>query len=156
ATVCLSNVRSIATANLLYAQDNREMFVTWGGGVDRKTRLYPYLRMGANNADTKAESVWNCPEIRSFDEFGNAAEAGYGFNTFMNGLKLSHILRHSETVALADGGINDAGVFHTATHLMAPSRGTSANVGRPNPRHLGVANVGWVDGHVTGEKLASP
>ena len=67
AVACLSNVRQIATAAIMYANDNK-VYVTFisanpAMGIvqqDRKDLLYKYLRQGKNNQDNEGNQVWHC------------------------------------------------------------------------------------------------
>ncbi|MEX2214015.1 MAG: prepilin-type N-terminal cleavage/methylation domain-containing protein [Phycisphaeraceae bacterium] len=156
-SICLSNVKLLAYASLMYAQnDRKEQFIGYMAGSDRKKLLYPYTNSGESNADRHVNELWHCPEIKDFDLNGDAIEAGYGFNTNLNWKPIRLIRNPAQTVSLADGGRNDVGVAQTATHLMAPSRTGGGNVCRPNPRHLGTASVGWADGHGSSEKRIKP
>ena len=94
---CLSNTRQIALASQLYA-DDFSRHVTFSGGVDRKTLLYPYLRQGTNNADTAEGQVWNCPS----NQRQQLTAAGYGFNTLMNNVFVSIVSKPTETVDIGD------------------------------------------------------
>lgn len=151
-SVCLSNARLLSMAALMYAHDDSEhRFVGWAPGRDRKMLLLPYTRMGKNNADTDPNQLWHCPEIR-----GGAPEAGYGLNTRLNWLSLIAIKNPAETVSLGDGGRNDSFQPRTATHLFPPSATTTGGICRPNPRHLGAPNIGWIDGHADLTQMAPP
>ena len=156
AVACLSNLRQITTAALMYAQEHK-YYVSYVPPVgaqparDRKELLYPYLRQGKSNADNHDSSVWNCPANLRVHE-----EAGYGFNTYLNGQKLNKIRKWSETVALCDGGLADQpypGAPSLATHMWPPGRNATGSSCRPNhARHpKQTISVGFVDGH--GERL---
>lgn len=152
ASACLSNVRLLAMASLMYAQhDSKWRFVPFIAGSDRKQLLLPYTNSGTGNDDLKIEQLWHCPNIRNV-----GMEAGYGFSSSLNNTPLNEIAKTSATVALSDAGINDAGAPITATHVFPPSRATFPAVGRPNPRHDGRANVGWVDGHAGPQAMEPP
>src|SRR5687767_3923274 len=91
---CAANLRQVATAALMYAQDQKA-YVGYAPGIDRKMLLYPYLEQGKDNADVQGNQVWNCPANQRQDQ-----ECGYGFNTNLNWVKLNQIRYWSETVAL--------------------------------------------------------
>ncbi|MBM3841148.1 MAG: hypothetical protein FJ398_24975, partial [Verrucomicrobia bacterium] len=149
---CLGNARQISYAGLMYG-DDYSRHVTFSGGIDRKTLLYPYLQQGRSNADVSGLQVWNCPANQ---QPTNAA--GYGFNTLLNNVIMTTIANPTETVDVADAGINAPGVFILSTHLMPPSTVQNASLGRPNPRHLngrGV-NIGFVDGHAAATLIEPP
>lgn len=146
AVACLSNVRQIAMAAIQYVQEHKT-YVTWSAGSDRKELLYPYLKQGKDNNDNAVRQVWHCPANERPEQ-----EASYGFNTYLNGVRITKIRRWSETVALCDAGLADQpapGTASMATHCWPPSRLATASSCRPN--HLRHPNatvmVGFVDGH---------
>jgi prepilin-type N-terminal cleavage/methylation domain-containing protein/prepilin-type processing-associated H-X9-DG protein len=156
AVACLSNIRQIATAAMMYAQEQK-YYVTFVPAVgarpaqDRKELLYPYLLQGQNNADVAGDQVWTCPSNERVEQ-----EASYGFNTNLNGQRLSRIRKWSETVALCDAGLADQPVPGTpslATHCWPPARASTSASCRPNDRRHSnrLVGVGFVDGH--GERL---
>lgn len=151
---CVSNVRQIALAGYLYAQDHG-VYPGWGSGQDRKELLFPYLHTGRSNADTTDGQIWNCPSNFQLDQ-----EASYGFNTYLNWQSFDAISQPSATVAVADAGITDARLPTLATHLMPPSSTTTGNIGRPNPRHNAggkpAASVAFVDGHARSVAVEPP
>jgi prepilin-type N-terminal cleavage/methylation domain-containing protein len=154
ATVCLGNVRQIATAGYMYALDHAR-YVGYAPGADRKQLLYPYTSSGRSNSETQREQIWHCPSITD-----PGVEAGYGFNANLNWVLLTDIRSPARTVALCDAGINDARQPTTATHCFPPSRTTFANIGRPNPRHSSgdkpAVSAGFVDGHAEWTVVAEP
>ena len=158
---CRSNVRQIAMACLMYAQEHK-YWIGFTAGTDRKALLYPYLQQGTRNEDMNERDVWHCPANLRPDE-----AASYGFNPNLNYKKFSLLKKWPETVALGDSGMNDLGEPIKSTHMYPPSAlaGTTPppggpiktaapaadRIGRPNPRHpRGTVNVGFVDGHVDG------
>jgi len=151
---CVSNVRQIALASYLYAQDH-QVYPGWSSAQDRKSLLLPYLHTGTSNADTSRDQVWYCPANERPE-----VEASYGINTNLNWVIYDIIRQPSATVAVADAGITDARQPTLATHLMPPSRTTTTNIGRPNPRHFSggkpAVTVGFVDGHVRTLAMEEP
>jgi len=149
---CLSNTRQISMASTLYS-DDFSRHVTFSGGVDRKTLLYPYLQQGTNNADTTGGQVWSCPSNRQ-----QTNAAGYGFNTLMNNVYVSIIRNPTDTVDIGDAGLNAPGTYILSTHLMPPSTVQNATLGRPNPRHQDgkSVNIGFMDGHSSATPVTAP
>jgi prepilin-type N-terminal cleavage/methylation domain-containing protein len=151
AVKCLSNVRMISVAALMYAQETK-WYVSFvpatatSPAKDRKELLYPYIRQGKHNADNAGNQVWQCPSNDRVDE-----EASYGFNTYLNGVRLNKIRRWAETVALCDAGLMDTpvGAVSPSTHCWPPGRLATSSSCRPNHlRHpKRTACVGFVDGH---------
>ena len=162
-SVCQSNLKQIATASLMYAQDYDSRHVGFFAGSDRKVILFPYLRQGKNNSESGTIDVWLCPD----NTLGAADSAGvlllpaqlcasYGFNTKMNAQMQSAIQTPAETIMASDGGLNESGSGRLATHLMSPGTAISASACRPAPRHFGGANVAFMDGHVKWMKIPGP
>ena len=158
AVACLSNVRQIATAAIMYANDNR-VYVTYippmagNPARDRKDLLFPYLRQGKNNADNLGNQVWHCPGNDRVD-----VETSYGFNTRLNAVKITKVRKWSETVALCDGGLRDDGTPSLSTHMWPPGTPGTASSCRPNHlRHpKRTVGVGFVDGHAERMPLTMP
>lgn len=160
AVVCLSNVRQIATAAIMYANDN-QVYVTYipanpARGIvrqDRKELLYKYLRQGRSNSDNEGNQVWHCPGNERVD-----VETSYGFNTRLNAVKLTKVRRWSETVALCDGGLKDDGTPSLSTHMWSP--GTPGTTSSCRPNHLRhpkqSVSVGFVDGHAERMTMEPP
>ncbi|HEV7302135.1 MAG TPA: prepilin-type N-terminal cleavage/methylation domain-containing protein [Tepidisphaeraceae bacterium] len=160
AVACMSNVRQIATAGIMYAQDTKRYvaFVPPIGATpakDRKELLYPYLRQGKDNTDNVGNQVWHCPSNDRVD-----VEASYGFNVTLNGVRLNKIRMWSEAVALCDAGLADqpAGNPSLATHCWPPGRAATASSCRPNHRRhpKQMVTVGFVDGHAERLPMRSP
>lgn len=151
---CQSNLRQIAVAAQMYAQEHGR-YVGWIPGVDRKMLLYPYLRQGTSNNDVAGIQVWNCPE-----NLNPELECGYGFNTNLNWVRLQQIRNWSRTVALCDAGLLGDGTPTLVTMASPPSKSSLAlphSVYRPNPRHAQrKVNVAMVDGHVEALTMTEP
>jgi prepilin-type processing-associated H-X9-DG protein/prepilin-type N-terminal cleavage/methylation domain-containing protein len=150
---CRANLRQIAIAALMYAQEHNA-YVGYAPGVDRKMLLYPYLKEGKSNADVHGNQVWNCPSNFDLDR-----ACSYGFNTNLNWVKLNQVRRWSETVAICDAGVQDGNVPTLSTMCQPPSTESSGGklAYRPNPRHHNhTCNVAFVDGHVEGLPMAQP
>ena len=160
AVACLSNVRQIAVAAQMYANEHKR-WVTFlatsneGRPVDRKELLLSYLGHGRNNHDNEGNQVWHCPNNDRVDE-----EASYGFNTTLNGVRVTKIRRWSETVALCDAGLADTPPLapSLATHVWPPSRPATASSTRPNhlrhPKQM--VGVGFADGHCEAMPMKPP
>jgi len=157
AVACLSNLRQISTAALMYAQETK-WYVSYvrhtppKQSLDRKELLWPYMRQGRSNQDNAGNQVWHCPSNQRVNE-----EASYGFNTNLNGVRLTKIRKWSETVALCDGGLMEKpypGFPSLSTHMWPP-KNTDPTGTACRPNHLRhpkqMISVGFVDGH--GERL---
>lgn len=147
---CHSNLHQLAQAALMYADDNRETFLGYWAGIDRKILLYPYTASGKNNAQLDRDQLWTCPSVTGTNQ------ASYGFSSSLNFVRLSAFQRPDDTVMLCDAGVNSAGLPITATHCMPPSKAMNASNGRPQPRHSDGVLVAWMDGHVSWTRMEMP
>ena len=160
AVACLSNVRQIAIAAQMYANEHKR-WVTFlavgneGRPVDRKELLFPYLGRGKGNKDNEGNQVWHCPGNERVEE-----EASYGFNTNLNGVPVTRIRKWSETVALCDAGLMDAPALASSlsTHCWPPGRPATASSCRPNHlRHpKQTVCTGFADGHAKRLPMTEP
>jgi prepilin-type N-terminal cleavage/methylation domain-containing protein/prepilin-type processing-associated H-X9-DG protein len=148
---CLSNVRQLSQAALMYAQDYDDRYIGYYAGSDRKQLLYPYTRSGRNNTEAGGGQLWHCPSAKNA-----GVEASYGFNAVVNWVSLAQVTTPSDTVALCDAGINDDGKSILSTHVFPPSAMTFPSIGRPNPRHSEGVSVAFMDGHAKWMRMTMP
>ncbi len=170
---CASNEKQILLAVTQYTQDNDEIYPNCGVYSNNYTRLalwpqilYPY---------TNSQSVFQCPDDTSTtilhypipDGYVASFHASYlaNFNVSLLSsygyLTLSQVAAPAATVYLCDGGLvgQNAAPYLTGSAkadawiLADPTNGavqaaTNADWAGPNSRHNGLANVGFLDGHV--------
>ena len=147
-TSCLSNVKQIALATIMYTQDYDETLPRYyrptvdpveypdgsmHTGIEWQAALYPYI----NNTQ-----IFNCPSASYTWDGGYSDDLRYGYSRHIGGLSLGQIDQPSSTFILGDSAA-EAGVnpmtyvlYHTyydTTHLAT--------------RHNGGANIGMLDGH---------
>ena len=150
---CLSNLRQIGIASLLYAQDADEtlppwqvnVLLYWVGGRTRaglpldKSRglIWPYLKSGA---------IQNCPSYVGGRRLGGT---GYGMNILLDRAPLATLDRPTETLLFADAGIPDfpeRGKIGETIIIQPPYLWV------PSPemdfRHQGATHIAWADSHV--------
>ena len=154
AAACQSNTKQLAMALMLYAQDYDDTYFGFYTGIDRKILLYPYTKSGTTNADTSVSQAWFCPSTKNRN-----LEAGYGFNTLINFQPMAVFSTPAQKVMLCDTGMKDttAGVvLDLRTQVNAPDFLPAANPSRPNPRHSGGVEVGFLDGHVKLMRMTMP
>lgn len=172
--VCLSNIKELNLAGLMYSADYDSYFLIYYAGSDRKQLLYPYTKSGANNADLTINQIWYCPSVEN-----RKVEASYGWNTLANGMFTGLPPFPAQFVMIADNGVahssgtcaatssvtatDPSGLYYgTATHLYPPSAldpGSNAcSMLRPNPfRHpSSLVSVGWLDGHAKSVPMRRP
>ena len=135
-TSCLSNVKQIMLANIMYAQDYDEVLIpaalpyaledgTW---VSWYHILEPYL---------KNEQILRCPSARtSFPGYGwNYQEFGYYFDSHGTGwaTSLGAVQAPSETILVGDGRVGTRYLYRRNTTYTTEI-------------HNGGGNMGMVDG----------
>jgi len=137
-TSCLSNLKQIATATLMYAQDYDETMPRYYHATPinftAQTSLQPYM---------KNEQLWVCPSGSALFHYywdsgwvGAPAEikGSYGYNQHLNAYILADIDKPAETGVWAD--CQDRLVI-----LHENSRYRTVD------RHNGGGNLAFVDGH---------
>ncbi|MDR1281928.1 MAG: prepilin-type N-terminal cleavage/methylation domain-containing protein [Opitutaceae bacterium] len=147
---CLSNLRQLHLAVVLYADDNKDLIVqnlpvingyqsiTW------VEALAPYLQVPATAVtanDVRPTGVFACPASTLLTRSGGKSD--YGKNYQANGtasgkLKMNAVALPNRVILLAD-----------ANHGTLPENcGRDLGAIRPAARHGGRANVMYFDGHV--------
>lgn len=157
---CLSNVKQLSLAVLMYAGDYDDTLpmnyyniagtrtfpdgTTAGAGAWLWIHMiYPY---------TKNAGIYNCPSEmgRYTGGYFWANGAAYGYNRWLGRYyneppmnSLAKVKAPAEMPMIADCDY----------YLMAPDPLTTDNDYRPDPRHNEMLNMGFVDGHAKAEKL---
>lgn len=177
--VCGSNIRQLANANAMYAQDAGGMYVPgaveivqknlhrWHGVRKKKTEpfdslrgpLVPYLGVDA--------AIRACPAFvpdRAGFEKGNG---GYGYNNAYIGVQVAddfrtatragarvhQVKRPADTLMFADAAFVDGSLIE---YSFAEPRFHPQFQNRADPsihfRHAHQTNIAWCDGHVASER----
>lgn len=148
-TVCQSNIRQMAIALRMYADDASEILPRWSlaGGSPTSPppsghpytwdeQVYPYYR----NKD-----LLYCPE----NPFGQQLRS-YAFPRYISGVALGQVPNPVETVALFEKGKFAFGIWQDATGENVRQSHTSQ--GQPGysevPFHNQGKNFAFIDGHV--------
>ena len=162
---CLSNLRNLGTAMLMYTQDYDERvppaayatptsFLAWYDLID------PYVRN---------KNIWHCPSnSSSVTDASGKPTTQYGYNAFyLTGLNLyfsniatqmpvslAAVARPSEMVLLTDAraSTTPSPCGDHGNYLLPPSLKNAGCWGRPNYLHHEGANVQWLDGHSSWKK----
>jgi prepilin-type processing-associated H-X9-DG protein len=160
---CMSHLKNLGTAVLMYAQDHDErlplsasvittppFFLNWHDILD------PYIR---------DQQIWLCPStsIPPADTHGKPT-SHFGYNaSYLNGMRLDFsnyltaggvslgaIAEPSATVLLADARASKERSYcgPDGKYLLPPSQPIADCWGRPDPRHTEGVNVQWIDGHM--------
>ena len=175
-TACLSNLKQLTLAFLMYAQDWDETFPPAWYCSDGWTHLFswdfyfdwsswpPKVGDGLITPYTKSGQIHQCPSFKGVETWG-WPYTGYAYNTSyigatpedyaMGGCKrptpasLAEIKNPVETVLLAYSAFCYNNRPAGNNYLRAPSDGIYSWIG-PNVhfRHNGTANVAFCDGHV--------
>jgi prepilin-type N-terminal cleavage/methylation domain-containing protein/prepilin-type processing-associated H-X9-DG protein len=165
---CMSNLKQIGTASLMYFQDYderhfvREYAIT--GDPTYNYQVWNARRRSANNTWDLSQGVLQ-PYMKNYEiqeclsarglpaGTTTTTNLGYGFNqTYLlpsaaYSAALAQIDRPAETVQMADTAITGGGVVRFGAN-WAPSAGYPTLHGR----HNSMANVLWLDGHAKAHK----
>ena len=174
---CISNLKQLASANMMYADDNREYFIfsaNWAtnelwcgkassgvGEVKRTGGLTHYMG--------KSEGVRSCDSVvfNRDQTSTNTGAGGYAYSSAIGTytsdsnynpipVKQSFLTSPGETVMFADAAGIGAGGFEEQIDLCAPvflNRDEDCGWGTPaltmHFRHSGRSNTAWCDGHIS-------
>lgn len=145
---CLSNLKQLSVGAMMYGQDYDEMIMPsyldnsgWWNNL-----IAPYV---------KNTQIFTCPSLR-------AAAAGYGHNHcnlgYRSAIEMSRVAHPAETIIFNDNGFitnptdppgawkeSGGGTWYTRWPNNTPYYDTDP--WRPVPRHNGVCNCAFLDGH---------
>jgi prepilin-type N-terminal cleavage/methylation domain-containing protein/prepilin-type processing-associated H-X9-DG protein len=144
-TRCASNVRQIAMASFMFADEHEDTFPTQpedgvlvealgGHGTNFYDQLMPYVPQPA---------VWICPSTKE----APGRLMSYHMNGFLittNGFKPSTVRRPSDTLLIGESG----GTRWDRAYLR-PDQSGGYLYDRPQITHSGGGNATFADGHVT-------
>jgi len=177
ATVCGSNLRQLALANLIYADSNAGRFVVGAAKMSENLRRWHGRRDNTNEPfDPREGPLWpyfetgevkQCPSFDPPEEGFEAGNGGYGYNNEYVGraergdfdgelgAKQSMFARPTETVMFTDAAMSKPTGRLIEYSFAEPPRFTW---GPADPsihfRHAGQTNVAWLDGHVSRASLS--
>jgi prepilin-type N-terminal cleavage/methylation domain-containing protein/prepilin-type processing-associated H-X9-DG protein len=181
--VCMSNLKQIGMAMLMYVNDYDEYFpryvYNWSGASELHwhAMLIKLGYYGTTSFSSRAWKIYTCPSAPNLHTTGFYEIPGrdwryisYGYNYYYIGgsagvggnlyqpAKLSQIKRPSSTILCVDSiaAYKSGGVSVTNAgyFLVTPSIGS--DTGWPHARHSGAVNVLWVDGHVSSRISPNP
>ncbi len=151
---CVNNLKQIALAALMYADDNQETTLSYEvrnySGTTTYYRWEPHVFPYMKSLDST-----RCPSDSATSLSGSADPwryyGGYGYNYYYCGfVRLAQIAQPSDTVMFCDVGRQDSsgsGVYRSA-HVNRPGEPTYVYITRPDFRHNKFASVSFQDGHV--------
>ena len=158
-TSCLSNLKQIGLAHMMYAQDYNETFLT---GRYPGTCIFGHVHTGAApNAINDYFSwsthihpyimnsqVFQCPSA-SWTTCTGGAEVARVINAYLfnyagcRGVAMASIQQPAEQMSSMDG----QGAFVITTRNTRPNAMSATGIGNALDRHNNGANVAYVDGH---------
>ncbi len=177
-TVCLSNMKQVGTATLMYLTDYDDFYYPssysvpvvnnlggtrlWFGQTvfntitfestrnDAGGLLYPYLKIALVDCPSKVGVSYGMP--------WPPYDLGYGMNTLIFStaalpVNQSEIDRPAETVLIGDSGLAAFGPGISSTHFIRPA-GTAPSAPYVHGRHKGFANITWADGHAKSTRVS--
>jgi len=164
-TSCLSNLKQVGTAWLMYAQDYDEVIppiqcftdpAGWYTCWDSGWMAGQFdMNRGLIQTYMKSAPIMDCPSAKGIPVAAGYAIA-YGHNPLAyagGAASLAAFEAPADTAMLADVGIRSAGNLGRTRQMRPPSwAATSTPV--MHGRHSGFANVVWFDGHAKSVRVA--
>jgi prepilin-type processing-associated H-X9-DG protein len=124
---CLSNVKQMGLANIMYAQDYDDRLPI---ASNWQTDLVPY---------TKNERLFHCPEVSTGTEQSTPSGTNYAYNSALDMMKTKRLAEPANTVLIYDSTNFSQNANDALTSLPSPGRHRLAS-SRGN-------NIGFADGH---------
>ncbi len=122
-TSCLSNVKQISMATLMYAQDYDEQLPQ---ATEWQTNFTPYI---------KDEKIYHCPAVVFTQEQATPPATTYAYNSALDRMKLKRLADPANTVSNYDSSNFSRNANDALTSLPSPGR------------HLKGNNISFADGH---------
>ena len=169
ASRCLSNIKQIGLAHLMYLQDSDQYFVPFAYPlpVGNHDRSWPGLLSDRYHLFPFRGGIQICPSMKGSDIVGEQATneewCNYGYNYLHIGTssryggttyptaKLAEIAKPTETILLLDAVYRNAGASGEDRAYYISNDAGGAQM--PHARHNGGLNICWVDGHVSYMKI---
>ena len=137
---CLSNMKQIMTAYIMYADDHEKTpdagATRWNSPAADGNRTSWYYRLDKYVGDVE---VYKCPAYPS-------ADIGYQASCRPAGKALSEFTRPSKTCAIVDGFGTTYG-YGASTNMPTDTGGCIPINSVPTNKHSGGVNIGFIDGH---------
>lgn len=169
-TTCLSNIKELALAWTMYAQDNDEtaclsyyysadylIETAWDFRLDWTNSAKPVATLGLLGQYTRSQQLNACPSFHG-EPWGRPF-TGYAYNAtyiggdplgFLHEAELGQMLHPTTTAVFAEGGYGNP--VKAQNYLRAPSD-PFFGIGKVDFRHNGTANVAYADGHAKGTRV---
>jgi prepilin-type N-terminal cleavage/methylation domain-containing protein/prepilin-type processing-associated H-X9-DG protein len=165
---CLSNVKNLGLAVMMYTQDYDERLprITTCGSATLETGkttgsscgggqylhlwqhvIYPYVNSPQAYLDPSASVTW---------DGSYTGHMAFGYNLGISGTALAAIPQPSELLLLGDSfydGNSSSSTYSPNSYLLTPFDGDRPNASLPDPRHLDTFNVVFADGHAKSQKV---
>lgn len=186
---CSGNLKQIALANIMYANDNQFFTVYKNGKNDSGEDVFWYgVRGGGHGSFVykliesgtlspyigKGNKVMVCPKWAKNAGIGDLTASskagGYGYNTIVYpgmsspvpdyavaaGMTRPGRVKNASGIVMfgdAANSSNGADDYNVTSYLAADGYGMGSSNGTVHFRHNGMANVAWLDGHVSDEQF---
>ncbi len=159
---CINNMKQLSTGVQMYVMESDDYFfrTSIAGPDDGFDVRWHYMIQRTMNKSTdwgtlpsNYSNIYWCSEDSSVRTTTPPATAfaynyiSYGFNTWnLMGFRINKVRKPSNCVCIAESGV---GGGSTGYAFLASYYDSNPGVWPATPRHNGICNVMWVDGHVS-------
>ena len=154
-TSCLSNIKQVGLAIMMYAQDYDETLpmkyfntgvsgaILYPGGNPSSASIWPLpVHPYVNNLQ-----VWTCPSYRYKWNGNYSGHCPYGINDHIDGYMIADIKSPASTIFTADSLSETNSMSYRITRNILFQSGTTLIRSAVDDRHNGGANFALCDGH---------
>ena len=184
-TVCVSNVKQVSLASIMYAGDYDDTLCTFGGYFDdlpdgthalvdwaqhslydsEYTLVKEDPGQGLLQPYMKSVAIIDCPEASNLPKtvlsYGTTYSLPYAYgvnaNMYLDAINNSSIQVPSETMLMADAAnYNDSGTLSRTNYITTNAWSCESYTSYVHGRHGGKTSVAWIDGHAKAQDLYLP
>lgn len=145
---CASNLKQLALAHLMYAQDYDEKFIRNTYGDNATDHVILGNPRTVLNAYVKNAQLWVCPSRTT-------TTTGYWDNSFIEGLAVASVTDTTGTVLICDGSYWLDSYWKPHSYPTVATGDQNGRLQEITPKHNEGFNFAFCDGHVKWSKMSA-